>query len=218
MVCTGGVAVNYRVGSGVGVIVLGRPSGGKGTLVERMSRVIGAPYYVVSDLVKAERLSNPEFAAIAQAKMDKGILLGDDEINSLVQKVIENLPGFSDMFLDGSCRTPGQFRFTRDCLLRYNILPIVVELELSRKSANERRLTRIQEALDKGEQPRPDDLDEEIFNDRQDTYEREHPLVHAEVERLHPSFRFKVDAEVGPEEVFRATMELLHFDYLLTSR
>jgi len=195
----------------VGAIVVGRPGGGKGTLVTRMSQTTGAPLIVVSDLIRAERRSNPEFAAMAKAKMDKGILLGDEDINPLVKKAVERLPGFTDVFLDGACRTPGQFRFTRELLLKHSILPLVVVLKLSRESANTRRLNRIQEALARGEQPRADDLDEAVFNDRLDTYDREYPLLHAEIKRLHPSFRYKVNAEVGPDEVYRATMEHFHF-------
>lgn len=195
----------------LGVMVIGPPNGGKGTMVERISLATGVVRVVVSDLVRAKKQTDPKFAARAKEIMDRGDLLGDDEINPLVKEAIEGVPWLTDAFLDGACRTPGQFIYTRDQLLIHKMLPLVFILKLSRKSANERRLTRIQEFLDRGEEPRPDDLDEEVFNGRLDTYESQYLLVRPEIDRLHPSFVFEIDAEVGPDEVFRAAM--MHYSY-----
>lgn len=88
------------------VVLLGKPGAGKGTQGELLSKALGIPRIVMSDLLKLEANSGSELGSLIRSYMDEGRLVPDEVVFSVLEK---NLSSANEGFiLDGFPRNVKQ--------------------------------------------------------------------------------------------------------------
>jgi adenylate kinase len=89
------------------VVLLGPPGAGKGTQAVRVASVFGLVHLSSGDILRAERQAKTDLGSKAQDYMDRGALVPDDLILSMMEKRIASL-GAGGFLLDGFPRTLAQ--------------------------------------------------------------------------------------------------------------
>ena len=119
------------------LIVLGPPGAGKGTQAERFARARGIPRISTGDILREAVHAGTEIGGRAKAIMDRGELVGDDEMIGIVRARLEREDAQSGFVLDGFPRTVAQasaldaIMAGRDPLIVLDI--VVPETELLRR-------------------------------------------------------------------------------------
>src|SRR5690349_9020822 len=88
--------------------MLGPPGAGKGTQAERFARSRGIPKISTGDMLRAAVHDHTELGERARAIMDRGELVGDDVMISLVRERLDRPDARSGFILDGFPRTVAQ--------------------------------------------------------------------------------------------------------------
>ena len=68
------------------VVMLGPPASGKGTQAVRLAQARGIPKISTGDILREAAQSGTELGLRAKALMDRGELLGDDEMIGIVRE------------------------------------------------------------------------------------------------------------------------------------
>ena len=175
------------------VVMLGPPASGKGTQAARLARARGIPKISTGDILREAAQSGSELGLRAKALMDRGKLLGDDEMIAIVKERLSQPDAARGYILDGFPRTVPQAR-ALDQMLEGQPL-IVVDLavpdgELLRRMQTRRVCSRCSSIAEPGwtsdscEQcggqlaTRADDEDEEVRRHRLEVYAKEsRPLI-----------------------------------------
>ena len=89
------------------LILLGPPGAGKGTQAARLREDFGIAYIGTGDLLREHKENKTELGVKAQEYMDKGKLVPDDLVISMIFDKIED-EGDDGFLLDGFPRTVGQ--------------------------------------------------------------------------------------------------------------
>ena len=92
------------------IILLGPPGSGKGTQGERITRSYGYPRISTGDLLRAAVRARTPVGLEARAIMERGDLVGDDIVNTLVEERIGKDDCRGGYILDGYPRTIAQAR------------------------------------------------------------------------------------------------------------
>jgi adenylate kinase len=108
------------------ILFLGAAGAGKGTQAARLSEEFGLEHISTGDLIRKEIKSESELGLQVKAVVEKGHLVSDDIVNTIVKSKIENLDGY---ILDGYPRTLEQAKF----LDSYAKLDIVFNLNVPRE-------------------------------------------------------------------------------------
>ena len=87
------------------VILLGPPGAGKGTMAERVRDIFKLAHISTGDLLRAEIKSGSELGKLAAGYIDKGALVPDDVIISMIQKRMLEDDAKNGVLLDGFPRT-----------------------------------------------------------------------------------------------------------------
>ena len=91
------------------LVLLGPPGAGKGTQAVRISEVFGLVHLSSGDILRAERKAQTDLGRRAQDYMDRGLLVPDDLILSMMMDHIRRPPAAENgSLLDGFPRTLAQ--------------------------------------------------------------------------------------------------------------
>jgi adenylate kinase len=106
------------------VVMLGPPASGKGTQAVRLAKARGIPKISTGDILREAAQSGTELGLRAKALMDRGELLGDEEMIGIVKERLARPDARSGYILDGFPRTVRQAE-ALDEMLRGEPLVIV---------------------------------------------------------------------------------------------
>lgn len=90
------------------VVMLGPPASGKGTQAVRLARARGIPKISTGDILREAAQSGSELGLRAKALMDRGELLGDEEMIGIVKERLARPDAAHGYILDGFPRTVRQ--------------------------------------------------------------------------------------------------------------
>src|SRR5215204_4148696 len=93
--------------SELNLILLGPPGAGKGTQASRLTEDFGLPYIGTGDLLREHKKQETQLGREAKAYMDKGKLVPDELVISMIFDKIED-KGDDGFLLDGFPRSAGQ--------------------------------------------------------------------------------------------------------------
>jgi adenylate kinase len=93
---------------GLKVVMLGPPASGKGTQAVRLAKARGIPKISTGDILREAAQSGSELGLRAKALMDRGELLGDEEMIGIVKERLARPDAVSGYILDGFPRTVRQ--------------------------------------------------------------------------------------------------------------
>ena len=93
---------------GLNVIVLGPPGAGKGTQAGRFSRQRGLPNISTGDILRQGIKEQLPVALVAKAKMDRGELVDDETMLTIVRERLSRPDTDAGFVLDGFPRTVSQ--------------------------------------------------------------------------------------------------------------
>ena len=198
------------------VVMLGPPASGKGTQAVRLARARNIPKISTGDILRDAAASGSELGLRAKALMDRGELLGDDEMIGIVKERLHRPDAANGYILDGFPRTVPQAR-ALDGMLQGEPLAVidlaVPDEELLHRMEGRKvcsRCSAIAEPGSSGEDcercggtlvTRADDGDENVRRHRLVVYARESkPLL--DYYRARPTFR-SINGAQTPERVAR---------------
>jgi adenylate kinase len=95
---------------GLNVIMLGAPGAGKGTQAERFARQRGLPKISTGDILRQGIKDQLPVALVAKAKMDRGELVDDETMVTIVRERLARPDTNAGFVLDGFPRTASQAR------------------------------------------------------------------------------------------------------------
>ena len=104
--------------------MLGPPASGKGTQAVRLARARNIPKISTGDILRDAAASGTELGLRAKALMDRGELLGDDEMIGIVKERLHRPDAANGYILDGFPRTVPQAR-ALDGMLRGEPLAVI---------------------------------------------------------------------------------------------
>ena len=90
------------------VVMLGPPASGKGTQAVRLAQARGIPKISTGDILREAAQSGTELGLRAKELMDRGELLGDEEMIGIVKERLARPDAASGYILDGFPRTVRQ--------------------------------------------------------------------------------------------------------------
>lgn len=90
------------------VVMLGPPASGKGTQAVRLAQARGIPKISTGDILREAAHSGTELGLRAKALMDRGELLGDEEMIGIVKERLARPDAANGYILDGFPRTVRQ--------------------------------------------------------------------------------------------------------------
>lgn len=90
------------------IILLGPPGAGKGTMAERVRDRFHLAHISTGDILRAEIKAGSELGSLAKGYIDKGALVPDDVIISMMKKRFSEDDAKAGVLLDGFPRTVAQ--------------------------------------------------------------------------------------------------------------
>jgi adenylate kinase len=90
------------------LVMLGPPGAGKGTQAERFAREHGIPKVSTGDILREAVHSDSELGRQVKAVMERGELIGDDQIIGIVRERLSRPDAIAGFVLDGCPRTAQQ--------------------------------------------------------------------------------------------------------------
>jgi adenylate kinase len=212
---------------GRAVIFLGPPGAGKGTQAKQVAQEYGVPHISTGDMFREQVSRGTPLGLRAKAIMERGELVPDDLVLSMVEERISRLDCADGFILDGFPRTLPQAQRLDELLDRRKVRPLVVyfvvdQNRLIRRLTGRRTCGICGEIYNIYEHPpkvagrcdrdggelvqRPDDR-EEVIAERLAAYERQtRPLVDYYRGR---GVLKDVDGMAPPEAVTKNVLELL---------
>jgi len=198
------------------VVMLGPPASGKGTQAVRLAQARGIPKISTGDILREAALSGTELGLRAKALMDRGELLGDDEMIGIVKERLARPDASKGYILDGFPRTVRQAE-ALDRMLGNEPLVIidlaVPDADLLKRMETRRVCGTCAAIAEPGSGTarcdrcggvlitRADDSDEQVRQHRLDVYARESkPLL--DYYRDRPTFR-SINGAQAPDYVAR---------------
>ena len=127
-------------GLGRAVIFLGPPGAGKGTQAKQIAQEYGVPHISTGDMFREHVSRGTPLGLRAKAIMERGELVPDDLVLSMVEERISRLDCADGFILDGFPRTLPQAQRLDEILERRKVRPLVVHFVVD-KNLLMRRLT-----------------------------------------------------------------------------
>ena len=196
------------------VVMLGPPASGKGTQAVRLAQARGIPKVSTGDILREAAQSGSELGLRAKALMDRGELLGDDEMIGIVRERLTRPDAAPGFILDGFPRTVPQARALDRIVADQPLVIIdlaVPDSELLRRMAGRRVCRKCAAIAEPGSHAdtcdrcggamvrRADDGDENVRRHRLEVYARESwPLL--DYYRGRPTFR-SINGAQRPDRV-----------------
>lgn len=153
------------------LIFFGAPGAGKGTQAKMLAQELDLIHISTGDLLRIEVQNQTELGLIAKSYMEKGELVPDDVIISMVENIVKNATkGF---ILDGFPRTIPQAKALDEMLKKYNLkIDKVIFLDVPKDELVQRLLKRAQL------EGRTDDQDPNVIENRINVYnEKTFPVL-----------------------------------------
>lgn len=126
------------------LILLGPPGAGKGTQAKRVAEAFKLLHLSSGDILRAERENKTELGRQAQAYMDRGDLVPDDLIVTMMQERMSRPEAQAGVVLDGFPRTEAQAVRLDERLAEKNTqVDVVVCLELDDALVEDRLTGRV---------------------------------------------------------------------------
>jgi adenylate kinase len=152
------------------LVLLGPPGAGKGTQATRIAARLGIPQLSTGDMLREEVAARSTNGLRAKHIMDRGELVPDDLVVSVVIDRIDRSDTANGFILDGFPRTVQQAEaLDRELATRGIELNAVLELEVDEDALLDRISGRAKEAENNGKCVRSDD-NPEVFKTRLDVY------------------------------------------------
>jgi adenylate kinase len=152
------------------LVLLGPPGAGKGTQAMMMAARLGIPQLSTGDMLREAVASRSTAGLRAKQIMDRGELVPDDIVVSVVTGRIDRSDTANGFILDGFPRTVKQAEaLDLELATRGMKLDAVLELEVDEVALLDRIRGRAREAANNGGSVRSDD-NPEIFKTRLDVY------------------------------------------------
>jgi adenylate kinase len=152
------------------LVLLGPPGAGKGTQATRIVGRFCIPQLSTGDMLREAVALGSTSGLRAKHIMDRGELVPDEVVVSVVANRIDHLDAANGFILDGFPRTVVQAEALDQELAARGIkLDAVLELEVDEDALLDRIKGRAKEAANKGEPVRRDD-NPEVFKTRLDVY------------------------------------------------
>jgi adenylate kinase len=196
------------------VVMLGPPASGKGTQAVRLAQARGIPKISTGDILREAAQSGTEPGLRAKALMDRGELLGDDEMIGIVRERLARADAANGCILDGFPRTVRQAEALDRMLLGEPLVIIdlaVPDTELLKRMQTRRVCGACAAIAEPGTITdscagcggelitRADDSDEQVRQHRLDVYARESkPLL--DYYRDRSTFR-SINGAQAPDQV-----------------
>ena len=194
--------------------MLGPPASGKGTQAVRLALARGIPKISTGDILREAAQSGTEGGLRAKELMDRGELLGDDEIIGIVKERLARADAANGSILDGFPRTVPQAEALDRMVQREPLVVVdlaVPDAELLKRMQTRRVCGRCSAIAEPGsDKPtcdrcggdlitRADDSDEQVRQHRLDVYARESkPLL--DYYRGRSTFR-SINGAQAPDQV-----------------
>ena len=152
------------------LVLLGPPGAGKGTQATRIVDCFCIPQLSTGDMLREAVAEGTAAGLHVKHIMDRGELVPDDVVVSVVANRIDRSDAANGFILDGFPRTVGQAEaLDRELAVRGIKLDAVLELEVDEDALLDRIRGRAEEAARKGEPVRRDD-NPEVFKTRLEVY------------------------------------------------
>jgi adenylate kinase len=152
------------------LVLLGPPGAGKGTQATKLATHLGIPQLSTGEILRVAVASRSTLGLRAKDIMDRGELVSDDIVVSVVANRIDQSDTANGFILDGFPRTVKQAEALDQELAARGIkLDAVLELEVDEAALLDRIRGRAEEAASNGERIRKDD-NPEVFKTRLDVY------------------------------------------------
>src|SRR6266478_4733247 len=152
------------------LVMLGPPGAGKGTQATKIAARLGIPQLSTGDMLREAVASRSTSGLRAKHIMDRGELVPDDVVLSVVTNRIDHSDTVNGFILDGFPQTVMQAEALDQELATRGIkLDAVLELEVDDDALLDRIRGRAEEAANNGECIRSDD-NPEVFKTRLDVY------------------------------------------------
>ena len=152
------------------LVLLGPPGAGKGTQATRIVDRFCIPQLSTGDMLREAVAEGTASGLRVKHVMDRGELVSDDIVVSVIANRIDHSDAANGFILDGFPRTVAQAEALDQELAARGIkLDAVLELEVEEDALLDRIRCRAEEAANKGEPVRRDD-DPEVFKTRLDVY------------------------------------------------
>lgn len=155
------------------LIFFGPPGAGKGTQAKRLETARGVRQLSTGDMLRAELAAGSKVGLEAKSYMDKGELVPDSVLISMIEKRIAQSDCKGGFILDGFPRTVAQAQALDNMLLKNNTpLSGVIEFKVDEKELFNRVRTRAAETVKAGTEVRADD-NEEVLKNRLAVYQKQ---------------------------------------------
>jgi len=152
------------------IILLGAPGAGKGTQAVKISNHYSIPQLSTGDMLRAAVAAGTPIGLKAKAIMDKGELVSDSIVISIIAERINEDDAKNGFILDGFPRTVAQAEALDKMLKEKELkLDAVIELKVDENTLIERVINRAKEAESRGETVRKDD-NPTVFRSRMEQY------------------------------------------------
>jgi len=128
----------------VNIILFGPPGAGKGTQADNMVKNLNLHKISTGDLLREEIKNNTDLGNKIKSKIDQGLLVSDDIINDLIDKILFNKKYYNRLIFDGYPRNLNQAKSFDLLLTQYNQkLSCVINLDVDKISIIKRILGRL---------------------------------------------------------------------------
>jgi len=152
------------------LVILGPPGAGKGTQATKIATRLRIPQLSTGDMLREAVASRSTSGLRAKHIMERGDLVPDEVVVSVVINRIDHSDAANGFILDGFPRTVTQAEALDQELATRGIkLDAVLELEVDEDALLDRIRGRAQQAANNGESIRSDD-NPEVFKTRLDVY------------------------------------------------
>ena len=160
------------------LVLLGPPGAGKGTQATRIVERFSIPQLSTGEMLREAVAEGTAAGLRVKHIMDRGELVPDDVVVTVVANRIDHSDAANDFILDGFPRTVAQAAaLDRELVKRGIKLDAVLDLEVDEDALLDRIRGRAEEAAKRGEPVRRDD-NPEVFKTRLDVYrEQTAPLT-----------------------------------------
>ena len=152
------------------LVLLGPPGAGKGTQAIRIVKRVSIPQLSTGEMLREAVAEGTAFGLRVRHIMDRGELVPDDVVVSVIANRIDHSDAANGFILDGFPRTVAQAEaLDRELATRGIKLDTVLQLEVDEDALLIRTRGRAEEAANKCEPVRRDD-NPEVFKTRLDVY------------------------------------------------